>query len=272
MSISTFASLEAKIVAPYARERFMKLAYTTVSGRLWSSWVTGLNTGTAPTTAATCSRTTAGALGQPDAGSGNVGRLARFVTKSNNRAAVWLCDRLSHQGGLSGLLTTEQTTNLPTAALPTRASSAVGVWAAIEIYSALGGSATTVTMRYTNSGGTGSRTSISTVLGGTEFTEAQRFIIMPMQAGDVGVKSVEGVTVGVSTGAAGNFGITLFKPILVGCANQILDSIERGVYDPVRQLGGALPQIQDDACLWLVHWAAATTSGIGAHELTFVKE
>jgi hypothetical protein len=41
-----------------------------------------------------------------------------------------------------------------------------------------------------------------------------KFQIMPLQAGDRGVKSVESLTLSASTGTAGNFGLTLFRPIM----------------------------------------------------------
>ena len=123
-------------------------------------------------------------------------------------------DRLSHQGGLNATGTGAQTTNLPTAALP-RYTNGVDVMLGLEIYTQIGSTATTLTVSYTNESGTSGRTAPATVFGGTGAREAGRFFILPLQAGDSGIRSVQSVTVAATTGTAGNFGIVLFKPLFM---------------------------------------------------------
>ena len=101
---------------------FAKVALTTILGRLSDPWVTAGLGGSAPTTAAACTNATVGALGGTSGQQGGFanGTLRRIPTAriSATQAGTYiLCDRLSHQGGLSGVTTGAQTTNLPTAAL-----------------------------------------------------------------------------------------------------------------------------------------------------------
>lgn len=123
-----------------------------------------------------------------------------------------LIDRLSHTGGLSGTVTTAQTTNLPTAALPTRETGGEGVMAALQIYTILGNTDTAWTVSYTNQAGTAGRT-------GKGFFSSTPFVsgIHPIQleGTDSGVRSVESVTLTSSTLTAGNFGIVLYKPLMM---------------------------------------------------------
>jgi hypothetical protein len=177
-----------------------------------SMWaVAGRSAGATPTTSVSPARTLAGGLNQR-------ARVTRqYVLGYNQRQnsypggiPIYTLDRLVHHGGLSGVVTTEQTTNLPTAALP-RYTSGEGVHAFLEIYSPVGVTATTVTVRYTNSAGTPNRTSQAAVFGGTGNREASVLIPIMLAAGDTGIRSVEGVTVLATTGAAGNFGVTLAR-------------------------------------------------------------
>lgn len=165
---------------------------------------------TAPTTAAALGAASTGAWVKPVGGSGD----QIIVGLSQVRYAyAWggvLIDRLSHQGGLSGTVTTAQTTNLPTAAL-TRYTSGVGVYAALEVYTAVGATDALWTVSYTNQAGTAGRTAswlMADTPGGNSFHP------IPLVGSDTGVRSVESVTLTPSTGTAGNFGVTLFKPLV----------------------------------------------------------
>ncbi len=189
------------------------------SGRLSSSWLSAgePGPGVAPTTSVSCTSATTGAIPFVNAGTGKLLITRVIGTPSSNATfagTVMLYDRLNHSGGLSGTSTSAQTTNLPTAAL-TRYTEGDGVMAAIEIYTAVGGTATTLTASYTNQDGTAGRTSQSINFGstGNDNAQALRFFPLPLQSGDSGVKSVESVTLAASTGTVGNFGVVLYKPL-----------------------------------------------------------
>jgi hypothetical protein len=213
MAISTYADYLTRLnqTVPI---HFYKAMIAPSSGYS-SSWTRANLSGAIPTTSAACDNTLTGALNLQS----NIGDSAsEYVISgiSGNGASigqVLVCDRLVHSGGLSGTTTGAQTTNLPTAAL-TRYTSGVGVMIGLEIYTAIGTTATTATVSYTNQAGTAGRTTKDIVIGATGANAAGRILPCPLQDGDTGVLSVESVTLAASTvSAAGNFGVTLFKPL-----------------------------------------------------------
>lgn len=244
-----------------------KIALTVVAGRMYSDWLVTPFAGTAPTTAAVPSRTIAGAIGQSNAASSAVNlRLRRLAMARSNPGMMVLCDRLSHQGGLSGITTGAQTTNLPTAAL-TRYTDGEGVMAALEIYTQIGATSTTVTASYTNQAGTAGRTTQATPWGNTGFREASRFVILPLQQGDTGVRAVASVTNAATTGTAGAFGVTLFKPLLVVPVSGAFQDM-----DAMLGLACQNLRILDDACLFWLHMSTTTSTGVLQYTAEFAQD
>lgn len=232
-----------------------------------SSWGNAMFTGATPSTAGAPTDTAEGAfLGSQTGAYTNdryIGQIQTnaIITGTNANACV-IADRLSHQGGLSGIVTTAQTTNLPTAAL-TRYTSGEGVMIALEIYTQIGTTATTVTASYTNTTPTSGRTTKPVAFGGSLNREARRVFVLPLQDGDTGVTSVESVTVLATTGTAGNFGVTLFKPLLPifqGMSNQhqYAPSIQNQLLGGL----GIFPVISDNACLWLLNGPGSASTTI----------
>lgn len=268
MSLADYAAYRDRIAAPFQAIHVVNNSVATSLGGAWySHWRSGPNVGLIPSTAAVPGRTNSGAIGQNNAAGAQ--RLARFIGKSQNPTTVVIADRLAHQGGLSGTVTTPQTTNLPTAAL-TRYATGAGVWAALEIYTAIGVTATTVTASYTNQDGTAGRTTQPVVLGATDNREAQRLIPLSLQAGDSGVRAVASVTVLATTGTAGNFGVTLFRPIMA--FHLPAGFAEQNVYDAVLQMGGFAAEIQPEACLWFCAIGQTSSSGTFAARMDFIEE
>lgn len=246
---------------------FTKNGQTLVAAQLYSGWLTAPFAGATPSTAAACTNTTAGSLFQPcDFGSfTDTLHIVEMVLKSpqlNAAISVTLCDRLSHQGGLSGSTATLQNTNLPTAAL-TRYTNGEGVMAALEIYTQVGTGTTNPTVSYTNTTPTAGRTSKTMgTFGNTGNREAGRFFIIPLQDGDTGVTSVESVTLGGSTATAGNFGVTLFKPLAMfePCGLQSLGdnrwNMANNLYD------ASMVAIESGACPFLIIRSGTTLTGV----------
>lgn len=254
MAIASFSAYTTKVSSPRRRINDTKNALTTVAGRLFSNWASAPDAGAAPTTAAVPTNSTTGSVGQDN--STGTQRLIESTLSMGSMGSILIIDRLSHQGGLSGTVTTAQTTNLPTAAL-TRYTSGVGVFPALEIYTAIGATATTVTASYTDAA-LGSTTTLATVFGGTGFNTAGRFMILPLPEGGTGVTAVASVTVLATTATAGNFGVTLFRPIAV------VPSMIPGAADVHEFLMdmGALPQVPDNSCLQYLAIANGTSTGI----------
>ena len=161
------------------------------------------------------------------------------------RSLIWLADFLVQSGGMSGTVTTEQTTGLPTVAL-SRYTNGDGVMAALIVYTSLGSTATTATLNYTNQSGSAGRTSQPIVVPAS--APARVILVFCLQDGDTGVRSVEGLTLAGSTGTAGNFGVLLFKPIAM-LGGTCAEGIDRA---PTREMllsGGAIAEILQGACL-----------------------
>ena len=168
----------------------------------------------APTTAVSLSYSTdpLWSFPHPVGSAVHVTQVRCGADSDSGRAAGILIDRLGHTGGLSGTVATAQTTNLPTAALPTRATGGAGVMAALQIYTTLGATNANVTCSYTNQSGTAART------GTAEFVITPiSTLVYPftLEGADSGVRSVESVTLSVSTGTVGDFGVLLYKPLMV---------------------------------------------------------
>lgn len=268
MAIASWSAYVAKVAAPFRHTRDFKNTITTVASRHYSLWRAGPDTGAIPTTPEVPTKDTVGAM--PLSDSDGVQRLARYSGSNSVGAYVLLCDRLSHQGGLSGTDATTQTTNLPTAAL-TRYTDGIGVMAALEIYTTVGTTGTTATVAYTSATQSPSdMVSPATPFGATGFNVAGRFIILPLAEGDVGLRSVESVTLAGTTGTTGNFGVTLFKPLAAfpapgfGSQQFLQDSIIGGA--------GNMPQIINGACLFYVVVSSTTASGVINNVMQFIEE
>jgi len=266
------ADLAAYFTARDFPQQIIEVAklFSVVAGTGWcSSWLgTGFPAaGTAPSGSSTVpTRTTTGALGQLDASAGELRAMCRTVTVSANTGGqagliLMLIDRLVHKGGLDGTLNTAQTVS--TAAL-TRYTDGVGVRAGIEIYSSIGATGTTATIDYTDSTGTASQTSPAIVVGGTGFNVTNRFLPISLGGtdGGKGIKAVNTVTLAASTATAGNFGITLYKP-LMKIAVQSGGGLFAPNADPIGTRGFLMPVISTSACLqWLLFGAGTVTEQI----------
>lgn len=213
---------------------------------LQSAW-----NGANPTTATACSSTTSGAE-FPFTGVSLLG-VDHGTGPTAAGMSLLMADRLCHQGGLSGTSTGVQTTNLPTATL-TRSTSGVGVMAGLEIYTNVGSTITTATISYTNQAGTSGRTGLAPIGGsaGSGYGAASRMTLMALQSGDTGVRSVESVQLAASTGVAGNFGVTLFRPLVVVPYRQRPDTTTgrhvRFLLTPHQF--ASLPSIDSGACVF----------------------
>jgi hypothetical protein len=266
MSFADLDALRAALTAPHQTlnfQRFVGAGSSAAPAAVpCSTWTAASNSGSAPTTAAACTSATTGALVQGDAGA------STLVIAGCDLAAGWsvpagaplagtvlVYDRLSHQGGLSGSTTGAQTTNLPTAAL-SRYTSGVGVWIALEVYTAVGPTVTTVTASYTNQAGTASHATTAVPFGNHG---PGRMIFLPLAAGDTGVRSVESVTLAASTLTAGAFGVTLLRPLALvhipGTGDHVPGDHVRG------HLAGHFEEVVDGACLAL---AVIPRTAIGA--------
>jgi hypothetical protein len=229
-----------------------------VAGRGCSLWrYDGMPAGGAvPTSAEIPDSTTTGALPFVAATGGRDLHLIGASVTPFTAGVYLLYDRLFHRGGLSGTSTADQTVqgSTPTPAL-TRNTGGAGNIAWYEIYTAIGTSTTTLTMTYTDQdGNTGQTATIN--IGATGFREETRAQRIPLAAGDTGVRAIEKVKLTASTTTAGDFGITIARPLAwipVGSAGTA------GWRDYTTGLPG-IPVINPDACLALMFIPSVATA------------
>lgn len=219
-------------------------ATATVAGKWSSLWrynKTRGGSGAVPSSPVAPDNSTRGGLLQTDAGGGRDKWLLGQGCISSSPGSLLLYDRLLHDGGLVGNSASPQTVG----GTLTRNTGGEGNQIWVEIYTLIGTTATTITASYTNQAGTSGRTTKPVAVGGTGNREAERMLPLPLQDGDTGVQSVQTITLAATTGTAGNFGITILKPIGIA----IISASGTGYWrDYVAGLPG-MPKIDPDACM-----------------------
>lgn len=184
---------------------------------------------------------------------------------SPGTSTLIVADLLNISGGLSAIVTTEQTTNLPTAPL-TRYTDGKGVFAGLIIWGTIGATVATVSINYTNQDGISEQISrLSSFPSSTSTGDRNqgRIYLIPLAPGDTGVRSVKSVTLSPSTGTAGNFGVILFKPLAMMAVSpsQPIDAVSTGGFT------GSLCKIFPNACLSGFLCPSASTQSISGYLL-----
>lgn len=273
MALADFSAYRVALSSPSQVIDFAKI-WTVPAAAGWSSsWIgTGFpGAGAVPSGAATIpDRSTVGSLGQFNPSGelrAHFGRCEQGAAGTTTGITLMLVDRLAHKGGLDGTSTGAQTVSTPAL---TRYTSGVGVIAAVEIYTAIGATGTTATMAYDGDSGAG-HTSQPVVVGGAGFNSATRILPLSLQAGDAGVKAVTSITLAASTTTVGNFGVTLFKPLmLLHVGAGLEDFLATG--DPISNTGLWMPKIETDACLQFMTMTAGSFSPVFAGTLNFFED
>lgn len=222
---------------------------------LWTYNKTPGGLGVAPGAAANPTRSTTGAIGpQANPGGGRQKWLTGCGLTSGSSGVFMLYDRLGHVSGLSATTTTAQTFTLNSTRY-TGTTDSIGNQIWVEIYTQIGATATTVTASYTNQAGTSGRTTKAVAFGGTGNREATRMLPLPLQDGDTGVDAIASVTVTASTATAGDFGVTLVRPIsILGLTAGSM------AFNDFLTSTPSMPEIKTDACLAMAYLAGTTTA------------
>ena len=227
-------------------------ATANIAGRPCSLWrYDGTpSAGAVPGAVAAPTNATAGALPFTSPGGGRESWLVQAWATGLVAGTLILYDRLLHIGGLSGTTITAQ----PVGGTLTRNTGGVGNFIMVEIYTAIGATARTVTAIYDDTT-PASSTTTAVAMGGTGFQEATRAILLPLASGDTGVTAVTSVTISATTGTAGNFGVTVGKPLAyIGLGAPGAP----GWRDFVTGMPG-IPNVESGACLSLL-WVPATVT------------
>jgi hypothetical protein len=157
-------------------------------------------------------------------------------------------------GGLSATVTTAQAVG-GTITRYTGAD-ATGNFAMAEVYADTGGSATTLTSNYID--GSGASRSSPAMSFGTGFGRfAGNAMVIPYDAaaGANGVQSVTDVTLAATTGTAGNWGITICRPLYEICIGSVDTS---GFGHGARALVLEDLELLADACIGVLFMGAAS--------------
>ena len=200
---------------------------------------------------------TNGSLFQADPGSGRQKWLIGGYASCFVPGTLLVYDRLGDVSGFSGTNTSTQSVSGGSLSVSRyTGTESVGNAIMVEIYTQVGASTTTIFATYTNQDGTGSRQTDTVNFGATGFREAQRLIMLPLQAGDTGVRSVESVKLAATTATVGDFGITIMRPLTM------FASQSAGMVVPI-----ALPvdppgiaEIKSGACIAFAWYPNTTTT------------
>ena len=181
--------------------------------------------------------------------------LARFSALSSAQPGqLMLCDRLWHNSGINVTSTSSQTVN--SATFPARdqngATNGAGVLLGLEVSSATGAGTPTITVVYTNSAGTGSRTGTNLI--NTNATSAAgSFYPIGLQAGDSGVQSVQSIQLS-ATWTSGTVHLVAYRVI------SVIPSGAAGISSAVDVVTGGMPQMFDNTVPFILFVPSTTSS------------
>lgn len=188
-----------------------------------------------------------GQLPFTDGGGGINTYMARLVGSPGVQAgSLLLCDRLWHNGGYTITSTSAQNSTTPT--WPARdedgSTNGKGIFLGLEISANAGAAAPTITVTYTNSAGTGSRTGAFAVPTANS-PLAGSFFPIALQAGDVGVRSLQSIQLSTSW-ISGTMNMVAYRVIcqLDTFANGLAGSLDAITGGMPRMFNGSVPFLQ----------------------------
>jgi len=238
---------------------FNKASITSVVAFLYRLWNAAGNppAGSDPTglVGAACTKALTGALPFNNPTSPATLHMLSLGVGGPTMGVLIIYDRLWHVGGISLTSTTTQTFTGVQA--PTRHANGVGNKLALEITTATTGtSAVTITVTYTNTNDVTGRQATLTTPAAAQ--PVNRVHLFNLQAGDVGVKSVQSIILSASM-TAGVANLIMFNDAELAAVPWIANQwTER---DLVLQMSN-LPRVLDDACLAFMILPSGTSTGL----------
>jgi len=180
--------------------------------------------------------------------------LARFQGQATIPGTLILADRLWHNGGFTITSNTAQTVN--SATFPARdnngSTDGEGVLLGLELSSGAGAAAPTITVSYTNSGGTNSRTATN-YFPTANSPAAGSFFPIGLQAGDIGVRSVQSLTLSASW-VSGTMNLVAYRPLA------FLEITSAQVPNAIDALTSGFPRLYDGSVPFLIFVPSTTTA------------
>jgi len=228
------------------------------SGQLGSRWRAAGSPGLGeiPTIAAPCDSNTLGAWKLPTSPPGTNMYIGEINVSQSVLGQFILFDRLSHMGGLVGNITTEQIINLDVSTAVSEGriiNSSDGIIWALDTYTNLGATSTTAIVTYTNGSGISGRTTTVTIPG--TMRAGSIWPILPNDE-DKNISSIQSIQLSVSTGTAGNFGVTA----RIRIAEVPIDSTSKNFLADYAML--ALPKLIGTECLEIGMVCGTTSQGV----------
>lgn len=262
MSITSLDQLIAGFVPgiqPLAKASGSNLA----AGTYYSTWYLGTSpaAGSAPGASLNGANYTApvtGGIAVPAGVAGEQSYLSRIELTpgaTSNVATVSVIDRLWANGAITITTTGAQAITQPT--LPARdatgSTSGVGVLVAIEVSANCGnGAVSNTTLQYTNSAGTAGRT--GTIASFPVSATVGTWVPFALAAGDVGVQSIQSITLGTSY-VSGTIHLVAYRELVRVPLAGSLVGVDRSAY----QLD--LPAVYNSSVVSLVYLPTSTTFG-----------
>jgi hypothetical protein len=194
-----------------------------------------------------------GAIPHTNPGAGN-SYLARLEAAATQAGTLLLLDRLWHNGNIVATTTTAQNITSPT--FPARdmdgATAGRGVLLAAEVSAVMGAATPTITASYTNSAAASGKSAVN-ILGTASAAPAGATYFLSLAAGDVGVKSVQSVTLNVSW-VSGTLNLVAYRLLAA------LELPLAGVPNAIDALTAGFPRLFDGVVPWLVFIPSTTTA------------
>lgn len=215
--------------------------------------------GAIPGAASTPTDDTVGGIALPDWGT-NTGRVYRFAPLGVTVGSFMLYDRIAHMGGLAGNVATTQTVNLDVETARTAGrchSDYLDVEWYLEIYTDIGTTAANATVSYTDVNNNSGKTIVITGFTGSSPLNRSGRCVFLIPSDGIAIKSVQSVTLSISSGTAGSFGVT--ARVSKGTVGQMLANIQAPGVDGI-SLG--LPIVHKNACLEMLVQCSTTSTGI----------
>jgi hypothetical protein len=186
--------------------------------------------------------------------------LSRLVVGATAVGALTLYDRLWHNSGIAVTTTTSQT--VTSATWPARdrngSTNGAGVLVGLEVSTATTNvsAVTTITMDYTDEANNSGRT--ATIPTFPASAVAGTFVPFSLDTGDLGVRSIQSITIGTTLGA-GAVHLVAYRPIALVGVGSVNNAVE------INALTGGFPRLYDNTVPFLL-WrptAVGTTNVYG---------
>jgi hypothetical protein len=257
----SITSLDGALAGMQWVRQFGKAATPTlVAGKPQSLWALGGNPGAgsyngtlAGVALDSSSAQVNGQLNFVNPVSGNT-YLARLQAQATVAGTLVLCDRLWHNGGFTITSNTAQTVN--SASFPARdnngASDGEGVLLGLEISAAAGAAAPTITVGYTNSANVASRSAVN-YFPTANSPVAGSFFPIGLQAGDIGVRSVQTLQLSASW-VSGTMNLVAYRPLAY------LELTAANVPNAIDAITSGFPRLFDGSVPFFLFIPSTTTA------------